>query len=68
MVSREEGGSPRVRVMDFGLAHASTESRLTKTGALVGTLTYLSPEQVTAQAVRRPLRHLLRSAPCSTSA
>ena len=50
MVTREEGGSPRIRVMDFGLAHASTENRLTKTGTLVGTVTYLSPEQVTSHA------------------
>ncbi len=48
MVAREEGGTPRIRVMDFGLAHATTENRLTKTGTLVGTVTYLSPEQVTA--------------------
>src|SRR5512143_3659637 len=48
MVAREEGGSARVRVMDFGLAHATAENRLTKTGTLVGTVNYLSPEQVTS--------------------
>ncbi|HEV8232007.1 MAG TPA: ABC transporter substrate-binding protein [Thermoanaerobaculia bacterium] len=50
MVAREEGAAARIRVMDFGLAHATTENRLTKTGTLVGTVTYLSPEQVTAHA------------------
>ena len=50
MVTREEGSSVRVRVMDFGLARADTESRLTKTGTLIGTMAYLSPEQVSSRA------------------
>jgi ABC-type transport system substrate-binding protein len=50
MVSEEAGGL-RVRVMDFGLARVSTENRLTKSGALMGTLAYLSPEQVLARDV-----------------
>jgi ABC-type transport system substrate-binding protein/serine/threonine protein kinase len=50
MVTREDGSSVRVRVMDFGLAHAVSDSRLTKTGTLIGTVAYLSPEQVGARA------------------
>jgi len=40
----------RARVADFGLAMASSEDRLTKTGTLVGTVAYFSPEQVTSRS------------------
>ncbi|MHC4342435.1 MAG: serine/threonine-protein kinase, partial [Planctomycetota bacterium] len=46
MVSPEKGEGARVRVMDFGLARASTKTRITQTGVLVGTMAYLSPEQI----------------------
>jgi ABC-type transport system substrate-binding protein len=50
MTSRDDTGHIRARVMDFGLALATTEDRLTKTGTLVGTVAYFSPEQVTSRS------------------
>ena len=51
MVVREDGARVRVRIMDFGLARGATESRITKTGTIAGTLSYMSPEQVAASNV-----------------
>jgi serine/threonine-protein kinase len=40
-----------VKLMDFGIAKAATDRSLTVTGNLIGSLYYMSPEQVRAEAI-----------------
>jgi len=40
-----------VKVTDFGIAYVSQETKLTKSGSIIGTPEYLSPEQCEAKAI-----------------
>ena len=42
-------GSGKVWVTDFGLARRNTDATLTRTGDIVGTMRYMSPEQAAGQ-------------------
>ena len=43
----------QVKIMDFGLAQLAGRSQITKTGLALGTLSYMSPEQLEGQTVDR---------------
>ena len=51
MVERETSEGLRVRITDFGLAMAPSQDRLTKSAMIVGTILYMSPEQVAGKEV-----------------
>ncbi|MBL8113796.1 MAG: protein kinase, partial [Acidobacteria bacterium] len=51
LVARRKPEGLWIRVTDFGLATASTENRLTNAGDIVGTIAYMSPEQVTSEPI-----------------
>ncbi|HVT02285.1 MAG TPA: ABC transporter substrate-binding protein [Thermoanaerobaculia bacterium] len=50
IVTRESSGI-RARITDFGLAVSGSQDRFTNSGSLVGTLAYLSPEQIAGGAI-----------------
>lgn len=47
-------GGDRVKVTDFGLARAAAGAHTTESGAILGTVAYLAPEQVTSGAAGAP--------------
>ncbi|MGQ0767486.1 MAG: serine/threonine-protein kinase [Gemmatimonadota bacterium] len=53
LIVPDDGGVDRCKVVDFGIAKASgaTTTQITRTGMIVGTPEFMSPEQVVGEAV-----------------
>jgi ABC-type transport system substrate-binding protein len=51
IVARDGNGPPRVRLTDFGLALSAQQQRQTRSGSIVGSMSYLTPEQISRRDI-----------------
>jgi len=51
IILSRDGDAHFIKLLDFGLARARFQSTLTKTGELLGTLIYMSPEQLLSKEI-----------------
>jgi len=52
-IARMKDGSPQVKLLDFGIVKADDQATLTGTGTVIGTASYMSPEQIQGDRLDR---------------